>query len=77
METNDHRVTRETLRILRAARASSVGSAKELRQQEIELWKSLDQAGVPRKTIAQWSSLDAMVIGRALNDPKSEPIPES
>ena len=72
METNDHRVTRETLRILRAARASSVGSAKELRQQEIELWKVLDKADVDRKTIAQYSSLDPMVVSRALG-PKVKP----
>jgi hypothetical protein len=64
--STDHRIERETLRILRAARASSVGSAKELRQQEIELWKSLDAANVDRKTIAQYSSLDPMVVSRAL-----------
>lgn len=66
-----HETEQNILAILRRSRSSHVGGAKELREQEIEVWRQLKSQNVKLETIAEWSGITVMVVSRALKNPDS------
>ena len=58
---------REVLKILTGAIASSRETSGDLIDRRLSMWRTLDELGVPRKSIAEWSGVTAMIVTRALN----------
>jgi hypothetical protein len=65
---HEYRWARALLKANRAKIKRSVAEADALRDEEIGIWRELDEAGIARATIAKWSGIDPMQITRALGN---------
>jgi len=70
--TEPFALERDLLKLLNRSIAQSDDGASDFRDKREGVWKLLDDADVPRATIAEWSSIDAMAISRALGPKKKK-----
>ena len=59
---------RAMLKSLNHSIETSKGAASDFRDLRVQVWRTLELSGVKRKTIAEWSGVDAMLVTRALSE---------
>ena len=66
--TKTFETERALLKSLNHSIVTSKNSASDFRDLRVQVWQILERSGVNRKTIAEWSGVDAMLVTRALSE---------